>query len=153
MVTLEQAVANLPTESHTCIKALHDYAVQAGFTPFGTQSSKKSDYYKIEYKKSKKDDPIFIFTAKGERWDIKCKFFYLDKYADLLHKLSERALNDILDSRECRGPEKGCVVGVQFTMNGKMYNLCRHGIYFRKLVLADVADVCKLIDAEIAERL
>jgi len=151
-ITLEQAIINLPTESHSCIQTLHNHAVQAGFIPFGTQSSKKSDYYKIEYKKSKKDTPLYVFTAKGKRWDLKCKFFHLDQYQILLHKLSNRALYDLLESRACRGPDKGCTVGVKFNVNGKGYDLCRHGIYFRTLVLEDTADVWELMKAEIAER-
>jgi len=151
-ITLEQALTNIPAQSHHCIQTLHNHAVQSGFTPFGTQSGKKSDYYKIEYKKSKKDTPLYIFTAKGQRWDLKCKFFHLDQYQALLHELSDRALGDLLESRECRGEANGCTVGVKFDVDGKGYNLCRHGIYFRKLVSEDTADVWRLMEAEIAQR-
>jgi len=151
-VSLEQATAGLPIASNPCITALHNKAIQSGLIPFGTKSSKKPDYYKIEYKKSKKDSPIYVLTVKGEKWDLKCKLFHLDKYVALLYKLSESALHDILMSRECRGPERGCIVGVKFKVNEKSYNLCRHGIFFRQLVLEDVEDVWALMKAEIFER-
>jgi hypothetical protein len=106
----------------------------------------------MEYKKIKKDDPLFILHINGIKWSIRCKLFHLDEYAALLHNLSEKMLEGILSSRKCRGKANGCTAGIIFAHDNKKYLLCRHGMHFREFTSGDVQAIWKLLSAETAYR-
>jgi hypothetical protein len=147
-VTIDEAIGSIPVNEHAAALELHNKAVNAGYTAFGNKSSKKPDFYKMEYKKLKKDDPLFILHVNGVKWSIRCKLFHLDKYVTLLNKLSEKMLTGILSSRKCRGKAKGCPAGIMFTHADKKYLLCRHGMHFRGITSGDVQAVWKLLSTE-----
>ncbi|MDR0456557.1 MAG: hypothetical protein LBH20_07750 [Treponema sp.] len=147
-ITVNEAIGSIPVNDQAIVLELHNKAINAGYMAFGNKSARKSDFYKMEYKKSRKDDPLFILHVNGIKWSIRCKLFHLDKYVTLLHKLSEKMLAGILSSRKCRGKAHGCTVGIMFTHVEKKYLLCRHGMHFRGITSGDVQAVWTLLSTE-----
>lgn len=151
-ISLSEVVAALPPPKQEILEEMHRLALGAGFKPFPSKSAKKEDTYKIEYKKLKKDDPLYILRVYSGKWNIRCKLFHLDSYVNLLYNLSESALQEVLSSKECKGEASGCTVGVKFLAKDKEYELCRHGIHFNELSKEDIASVWGLLQAESAYR-
>ena len=148
MITINEIITSVSESCHPVILEFHNRAVAAGFVPFASKSSKKDNFGKVEYKKAKKEDPLYILHVNGQKWSLRCKLFHLDRYEELLLKFREPVLKAMLASRACKGPENGCDVGIEFTADGKEYNLCRHAIHFKDLHEVDVDDVWSLLEAE-----
>lgn len=149
---IDEAITSLPDTARAVAMAMHDNAVEIGYIPHVKQSSKKADFYTVEYKKNKVKDPLFILHVNGAKWSFRCKLFHLDQYVALLHTLSEKALENILASRKCKGITEGCTVGIDFAIGGEDYVLCRHGMHFRDLTTADVPSVWGLLREESLNR-
>lgn len=145
---IDEVIATIPESGRFVAKAMHDNAIKVGYMPYTTKSSKRENFYKIEYKKTKVKDPLYILHVNGMKWSFRCKLFHLDQYVELLHNLSDQALKDILESRMCKGAEKGCTAGIDFAIGGKDYVLCRHGMHFRDLSALDIPSVWGLLRTE-----
>jgi hypothetical protein len=64
-IIIIDAIKSIPVNDRTVVLELHNRAINAGYIAFGSKSTKKPDFYKIEYKKNKKDDPLFILHVNG----------------------------------------------------------------------------------------
>jgi hypothetical protein len=147
-ITVDEAISLIQIDDRAVVLELDKKAKNAGYLTFGTKSSKKPNFYKMEYKKFKKDDPLFILHVNGSKWSIRCKLFHLDEYEALLLKLNEKILIELLSSRKCPGKVKGCTAGILFTHSDKKYLLCRHGMHFRGFNSDDLKAIWGLLNAE-----
>lgn len=147
-IPIEAVMASMDEADRRVAKTVHDLAAETGFNPVITQSNKKDDFFKVEYKKPKVKDPLYILHVNGEKWSLRCKLFHLDQYMALLNELNADTLRGLLDARPCRGESAGCTVGIRFSLSGHDYLLCRHGMHFRGLTMADVPPVWALLRAE-----
>ena len=153
MNNINDVISGLDNEQAKAAVELHRRAADAGlFTTFS--ASDKTNYKKAEYRlsKFKKDAPIFVIQVKSGKINVKCKFYNLDKYSDKLLQLNPGTLDKVLGSKQCKGIENGCTVGVDFELNGSSYNLCRHLIFIRELMTDDIPAVWELVKEEITLR-
>jgi hypothetical protein len=148
-ITVDEAIGSIPATDRAVVLELHNKAIKAGYNVFGNKSAKKPDFYKMEYKKIKRDDPLYILHINGVKWSIRCKLFHLDEYLALLHNLGGKMLEGILSSRKCK---RSCNVRIPFAHDNKKYLLCRHGIHFREFTSGDVQAIWELLNAETAYR-
>lgn len=137
----------IPPNERDILLTFHNNAINAGLSPFITKSDKKS-FGKIEYKRTKKDDMLFAVQINSSHWSLRCKLFNLAKYTALLNSMNESVLQRLLESKECKGVDNGCTVGIKFKYNHQNYNLCRHLIRFSDIREIDTTSIWSLLQAE-----
>ena len=148
-VSFETAIAQLPESAQTAATLLHEKAIAAGLMPYISKSGKKTNFYKIEYKRAKPEEALFVLRTDNQKWYVRMKLYHLAGYAGLLNGLSGPAFDDLVSSRPCKA---GCDTPVEFAVDGKGYRLCRHGIRVNDVGVSDIPALWKLLEEESAHQ-
>jgi len=147
-ITFESANSSLSETDYKLIADINARAETAGYTPFIKAVGKKPDNYKIEYKKAKSPDALFVLRILGKKWSLRCKLHHIGEYAAMLDELSEPVRRGLLSSKKCRNDTGRCKGPVMFVTGGEKYSLCRHCMQFHDVAAIDIPAVWRLIEAE-----
>ena len=144
---LNKMVASILESEQPIIYEFHKRATENGLL-FKESKSKKMNYHKIEYKKDKKDDNLFIISVKGSEWSLHCKLYNLEKYQSKLKNLRKNMYECFMSSRRCKDSKRLCTVGIKIIIKKEEIMFCRHGIHFKKIIINDIDSLWVLIMEE-----
>lgn len=142
------AAASLREDDCSAVAELDRLATTAGYQPIIARVGKKPDNFKVEYKRTRSGEALFVLRIDGEKWSLRCKLFHLPSYCELLEELSSEVRQELLSSKECDNGAGGCKGPISFVAVGQEHSLCRHSMQFRAVSAADIPAVWRLLEAE-----
>lgn len=147
--TFDMAVCTLSEQDKSTVKKIHDIANVLGYVPKISPVGKKPGDWKCEYTAAKPKRVLFILRVTGSRFSLRCKFFHIPQYSNLLMDCSEHCITDLLSSsKDCENHGGGCDGPISFALEGKIYSKCRHSFMFKDVQPEDVDGIVKLIENE-----
>ncbi len=146
-ISFEKVTETLSADDRAVVAALHQKALDWGYSPSFTPGA-KFGYYKGEYKKTSKGGSLFILRLEGPKWFLKPKLFHLDVYSDLLEALPDPIRTRFLKSRGCGMDMGNCKGPVRFRFADVDHAFCRHNMQLSRLGPDDLPAVLALLERE-----
>ena len=147
MVTYEQAVATLDADLQEVVAQLHARALSIGYSATPKPAGKKSGSFKLEYRRKKGEDVLFISRIAGGKLSVACKLYNLRQYVELIDGLDTGLRAELLSAKPCN-MESGCTAYIRFNYGGVEYFTCRHTMRLKGVGSGDVNGLWGLLLAE-----
>jgi hypothetical protein len=141
-----EVINSLNQDEKNYIKRLHEQTILWGYVP-KIYIGKMTTDWKCEYIKNK--NILYILQITNDKLTIKCKFFNLMKYENILEKCNKKIIEKIIEnSNGCGNHKGGCKGPIDFSISGKKYSKCRHSFIFNNIDNEDVNNIRILLECE-----